>query len=168
MIVSLNDFSTGKYEVHRGMYTDPGLQDYIDKYEKKYLVQLLGADLYGEFMADINLGGGIPTEQRFTDIFDPFEIDYNLEIIYSEGMKEMLIGFIYFEYVKDLTNQITSIGNVVPKGENSENPKTLYSMMYNRYNEACKTYKSVQKRICVNRSDYSGYNGKTKSFVYWL
>ena len=168
MIVSLSDFNEGKYELHSGMYDAGRIQDYINKYEKKYLVHLLGAELYGEFEADLILGGGFPTEQRFIDIFVAFEIDYNLEVIYSEGLKEMLKGFIYYEWVKDLTNQMTSIGNVVPVGENSENPKTLYSMMYNRYNEACRNYKSVQKFICINRADYAHYNGRNKQFITWL
>ena len=85
-------------------------------------------------------------------------------------MKEMLIGFIYYEYVKDLTNQISSVGNVVPIGENSENGTTLYSMMYTRYNEGCASYKTIQYWICFNDEtyNYDGFSGNAKGFVYWI
>lgn len=167
-ILTIADFGTGKFELSTGMYDLAKIQEYIDKYEKKYLLHLLGAELYAEFNADLIAGGGYPTEQRFIDIWEPFEIDYSLEIIISEGIKEMLRGFIYFEYVKDLENQITPAGMVKPMPENSENPGTLFSLMYTRYNDGCKTYKSIQKRICIYRSDYVKFNGKHKSFVYWI
>jgi hypothetical protein len=56
----------------------------------------------------------------------------------------MLKGFIYFEYVKDTANQITSQGQKIPQGENSLTATTLYNMMYTRYWEALKTYRAIQ------------------------
>jgi hypothetical protein len=65
----------------------------------------------------------------------------------SEGIKEMLKGFIYFEYVKDLSNQMTPIGLVKPDNENSTVANTLFSMMYTRYNEAIRSYNSIRDFI---------------------
>ena len=62
----------------------------------------------------------------------------------------MLKGFIYFEYCKDLTNQMTINGNVRPVGENSGDVSTLYSMMYARYNEAIQSYRAIQRHIVNN------------------
>ena len=127
--------------------------------------------LYEEFQADLTLGAGTPTEPRFVKIFDSFGVDKMGCVIYSEGLKEMLKGFIYYEYVKDLTNQITPTGNVVPTGENSENGTTLYSMMYTRYNEACASYKTIQYWICFNNDatyNYDGFSGNEKGFAYWI
>jgi hypothetical protein len=59
----------------------------------------------------------------------------------------MLKGFIYFEYVKDLSNQITPIGLVKPDNENSTVANTLFSMMYTRYNEAIRSYNSIRDFI---------------------
>lgn len=168
MFITVQDFKVGKYQLSTGMYDIANLQDYITRYEEKYLVELLGAELFEEFKADVILGGGTPTEQRFIDIFEPFNLDLNLRLVISGGMIEMLTGFIYFEYIKDSIDQITPLGNVIPEGENSTRSTTLYSTMFNRYNEAARSYKAIQARIHQHLSDYCGYNGKKKEFAYWL
>lgn len=168
MIVTLSDFNAGKYELSRGMYDNAKLQNYIDVFEKRYLIQLLGVELYNEFEADLTAGGGTPTETRFLTIFNPLNFDYSFEIFQSEGIKEMLIGFIYYEYLADQINQMTINGNVLPQGENSERATTLYSTVYSRYNLAVVSYDTIQKHIWLNRSDYSKFNGRPKGFAYWL
>jgi len=65
MIVTISDFEAGKYELSRGHYDNAKLQNYIDVFEKRYLIQLLGVELYNEFEADLAAGGGTPTETRF-------------------------------------------------------------------------------------------------------
>lgn len=170
-ILTLADFSAkGKFELHTGMFDAPRVQEYIDKYEKRYLIELLGFDLYQLFEADLILGAGTPTEPRFLTIFEALGIDKAGCVIYSEGFKEMLKGFIYYEYAKDLINQMTPIGNVLPTGENSDKATTLYSMMYTRYNDACSSYKTIQYYICRNKDgfDYSDFSGNQKGFVYWI
>ena len=169
-LITIQDFKKGKFELHTGMYAQASIQDYIDRYEKKYLIMLLGVTLYDEFEADLVVGGGsVPTEARFLKIFNSFGMDNFGGVLYSEGILEMLKGFIYFEYVKDLTNQMTPNGNVIPVGENSQNGTTLYSMMYARYNESCLTYKVIQHFINFgNEFDYSGFSGNEKGFAYWI
>lgn len=168
-ILNISDFSAkGKFELHTGMFDVPRLQDYIDRFEKKYLINLFGVALYDEFEADLILGAGTPTEPRFIKIFEALAIDYAGCVIYSEGFREMLKGFIYFEYIKDQINQTTSIGLVIPKGENSDIATTLYSMMYTRYNEAAASYKTIQYWICNNSGDYAGFSGNRKGFAYWI
>lgn len=168
MIVSVSDFGSGKYELHRGLFDNVKIQNYIDKYEKRYLLELLGVELYNEFHSDLIAGGGYPTEARFQEIYEPLNFDYSFEIYLSEGIKEMLIGFIYFEFVKDLINQMTVNGNVLPVGENSEPARTLYTTMYDRYNMSVKSYDTIQKHIWLNRSEYDHFNGNPKGFVYWI
>src|SRR5210317_1663867 len=119
MIISVADFDPGKYELHTGMYDQARIADYIGIYEKPYLIRLLGAELFNEFEADFIAGGGIPTEARFQKILNPFYEDYNFNVVISEGMKEMLLGLVYFEYAKDLSNQMSNNGLVKPQGENS-------------------------------------------------
>jgi hypothetical protein len=168
IILSLSDFDNGKFELSTGMYTQNNLQQYIDKYEKRYLLDLLGADLGTLFIQDVISGGGTPTQQNFIDIFDPIAIDYGVELITSDGIKEMLKGFIYYEYLKDQISQVTTVGMVTPKGENSEKVNTLFTQLYTRYNDAARSYKGVQNYIWTRRGDYSGYNGRIKSFAYWI
>jgi hypothetical protein len=152
MIVNISDF-TGKYEIHRGLYDQSKLQDYIDIYEKRYLIHLFGATLYNEFISDLD-PYFVPESPNFLQVFKSFELDSNImlpnEILISEGIKQMLKGFIYFEYLKDTTNQTTPNGLVIPSNENSTTATTLYSMMYTRYNEAVRTYRAIQYYIITN------------------
>jgi hypothetical protein len=155
MIVNISDF-TGKYQLSTGMYDVTKLQDYIDKYEKRYLIELFGANLYDEFISDLDTNN-IPQSPNFIKVFNPFYENLTFrQLIISEGIKEMLKGFIYFEYSKDLINQMTPYGNVRPISENSEPVSTLYSMIYARYNEAIKSYKAIQMYIQVNMNIATG------------
>lgn len=165
--ISPSDFGKGKFELHSGMYETPKIQEYIDKYEKRYLIELLGSDLYNLFASDVV--AGVPVSPIYLQIYNAFEYDDTLCcIVISEGMIEMLKGFIYFEYSKDLTNQMTTNGNVGPSGQNSERISTINQQIYTRYNDAMKTFKAIQRYICDNQSDYLEYNGAKKRFVYWI
>jgi hypothetical protein len=149
MFLTVNDF-TGKYQLSTGMYDVTKLQDYIDKYEKRYLIELFGAKLYDEFISDLDVAN-VPQSPNFLKVFIPFYENVTLrQLIISEGIIEMLKGFVYFEYSKDLINQMTPYGNVRPISENSEPVSTLYSMIYTRYNEAIKSYKAIQLYIQIN------------------
>lgn len=149
MFLTVQDF-TGKYQLSTGMYDVTKLQDYIDKYEKRYLIELFGAKLYDEFISDLNIQN-VPKSPNFLKIYNPFYENITFrQLIISEGIIEMLKGFVYFEYSKDLINQMTPYGNVRPISENSEPVSTLYSMIYARYNEAIKTYRAIQTYIVTN------------------
>ncbi len=156
----LDDF-TGKYELHTGMYDQAKLLEYIQIYEEQYLIDLFGATLYDEFINDLD-NSNYPESPNFQKVFDPFHLDntsngfltsYNTynNVIVSKGILDMLKGFIYFEYVKDTANQITSQGQKIPQGENSLTATTLYNMMYTRYWEALKTYRAIQWYIYRNQ-----------------
>jgi len=149
-----SDF-VGKFQLHRGMYDTAKIETYIERYEKKYLVQLFGVELYNEFMGD--LGGSTPKSPNFLTIFEPFneQLMFN-EIAQSEGILDMLKGFIYFEYAKDLYNQMTPFGQVMPTSENSQNVPTLNNLMYTRYNESVKTYRAIQAYMLYNQGSPTG------------
>lgn len=160
MLLDLDDF-TGKYELHTGMYDQAKLLEYIQIYEEQYLIDLFGATLYDEFILDLD-NNNYPESPNFQKVFDPFHLDntsngfltsYNTynNVIVSKGILDMLKGFIYFEYVKDTANQITSQGQKIPQGENSLTATTLYNMMYTRYWEALKTYRAIQWYIYRNQ-----------------
>lgn len=160
MITAPDDY-IGKYALSNGMFSTSKLQEYIDRYEPRYLRELFGVELYNQFESD--LVGGLPQSPNFIKIFEALAEDvgsyfytYNRyyqinEIIDSEGMYEMLKGFVYFEYAKDLKNQMTPYGNVKQKAENSDVVNTLFSLMYTRYNEAIRSYDSIQQYILLNQ-----------------
>ena len=165
--ITYNDFGKGKYELHHGMYEQTKIQAYIDKYEKQYLVKLLGVELYNLFVADLT--AGVPQSAIFTKIYNAFEYDnINCNIYISEGMLDMIKGFVYFKYLKDMTNSVAVSGNVRPLGENSENVSTLNSMIYTRYNESMVTYRAIQRYICDFSTDYLTYNGVGLGNAFWI
>lgn len=156
MIVSIGDF-TGKYELHTGIYDVNKLQAYIDKYEPKYLRELFGITLYNEFISDLTLVNNqyVPQSPNFIFLFDPFAEDvYLYRMLISDGIKEMLCGFIYFEYVKDMMNTMTPFGNTISRSELSRQTTTLNTLMYNRYNEAIKTFTAIRDYIFLHWNDF--------------
>ena len=149
MFLTPTDF-TGKYELHTGMYDTAKLQTYINKYEMRYLRELLGIDLYNEFISDLS-PLFVPKSPNFLKIFNPLYEDVTMySMLESDGMLEMLKGFIYFEYSKDQMMQQTTFGGVQQKSENSKVLNSLQTLIYARYNEAIKTYKAIQDYILLN------------------
>ena len=154
--LTYSDF-VGKFELHTGMYDQPKLTSYIERYEKKYLTMLLGHTLYVEFMSDISSVTNLPQSPNFTFIFNPFQFETNWNATFiSEGILDMLKGFIYFEYSKDLLNQQTPFGNVLQKSENSAVATPLYTMFYTRYNESISKLRAIQRYVIENFNTPTG------------
>lgn len=154
MFVSVQQF-VNKYQLSTGMYDQGKIQAYIDKYEKRYLIELLGPALYDQLVADSS--GGTPQSPNFVFIYNPFHVTISpLSMLISEGIVEMLLGFIYFEYSKDLVNQMTPYGNVKPLAENSTVTAGNSTLIYNRYNEAVRTYRAIQMYIALNQTISNG------------
>jgi hypothetical protein len=167
LTLSTANFGKGKFELHTGIYTAGEIQIYINRYEKQYLLELLGADLYQLFVAD--LVNGVPQTQKYIDIWQPFAVDRNLcQINISQGMRDMICGFVYFHYLADKTNQTNMTGNVRPLGENSAVVPGEGSMIFSRYNNSVKTYKAIQQFICDNRNQYREFNGIGLQTAFWL
>lgn len=185
-MVIINDFlNYGKYEISSGMYDQNRLSNYIVKYERKYLIELFGATMYEAFMTSIDPNNNQSSAPKFQELIDPFAMDISTftavgyvgthtnlvrRVVISDGMKEMLMGFIYFEYLKDSISVATPVGIVQPVGENSKVPNTLHIQIYTRYNEAVRTFRAIQERIIANPNDYdySDFNGIHKSLAYWI
>jgi len=162
--VTTSDF-TNKFEMSTGMYANTKIQDYIDRYESIYLAELLGIDLYNLFIADVV--AGVPTTDIYLQIFNEFMSEDDIRLIISRGMKDMLLGFIYFEYQKDMVTQMTPNGVVKQENENSK-PISAHTTIFGRYNESVKTYQAIQDYILLNLSDYPAFRGKGKQYAYWL
>lgn len=153
LFLTPNDF-TGRFELHTGMFDQPKLVDYIQRYESHYLIQLLGANMYDQLQSDYDPFTSSFWSPNFEFLANPFHVDVNNgfgETIISDGMKTMLLGFIYWEYIKDTINQMTPIGNVIPQNQNSTPNSTIYSSMWSRYNEAIKTFRAIQRWLILHR-----------------
>ena len=171
ILLSPDDF-IDKYELSTGMYDDTKLESYIEKYTERYLVHLFGADLLNSFEADLTAGTPqTPKSPNFQKVFNPFYMDWNKslflsgsslygyrlnQILQSDGILEMLKGFIYWEYARDLMNQMTPYGNVKQRAELSDVVDSPHSLMWERYNEALNTYRAIQEYIHSNQNQVTG------------
>ncbi len=172
LIINESDF-VGDYKVATNSYTD--LASYITKYEERYLRELLGATLFNLFKADKEN----PSQDLiYVAIEDEFAEDNsndsiiewrpNIEsLIVSEGMKVMLLGFIYWEYTRKSTIKPTVAGIVVGDPSNSTNASLENSALYDRYNNSVRTYQAIQWFIMENEDDYPDFNGQSKRIAHW-
>lgn len=165
-IVQTTDF-VGKYKVTANSFTTTHLQSFIDKYEKKYLYDLLGVELGDLFYADIVTPFTAPTTLIYSTIFNTLSLDYNCTQVRSDGIKEMLVGFIYWEFVRTQSVVNTPLGGVMPSNEVSTIPDWNSTQIYQVYNEAVKNYRSIQIYINNNMTLYPLYNGLMKSYNSW-
>ena len=114
-IVSIQDF-TGRFFLSVNDYNSLRVQDIVDEYTKKILVNTIGIELYNDFLADFNSGGGIPTQERWLDflngkLLSPGNSSYKIEY---EGCRSFLVPMIYGELMR---NQLltTDVGYVEAK-----------------------------------------------------
>lgn len=138
------------------------LQDCIDRFEKKYLIKLLGAELYDLFIDGIE---EMVVDPIWTALLEDFHIDNNGCLIESEGIKVMLLGFIYYEYVKIQTEKQTPIGNTQPAAENAS-LIGVSSIVVQRQIWSTDTYKAIQQYILLNIDDYPTFNGVEMKYEY--
>lgn len=153
-----------RFKISQNKYTN--LQATIDFYEKSYLIKLLGKDLYDLFIADLVAGGGYPTEQRFIDIYEPIYIEqtlceYNLT---SEGIPEMLKGFVYFEYTRKQNQTNTIVGNVKGDAENSVGVDNQNSYMIEIYNWSVMYFQTIRYILKGEPDVYPEYKGTSLDF----
>lgn len=166
-ILTTSDFSSGRYKIPVNPNQTTDLTSYIDTVEERYLTRMFGKALYDLFIAD--LVGGVPVTPRFTFIFDAFSDQTDGVLTESEGIKEMLKGFVYYLYVRDRVTRVTTDGVKVTIGENSENMSAIGHDITSRYNEAILTYKVIQNYMfIVDDATYPEYEGVTQRFNHTM
>ena len=154
-IVVKTDFK-GEYNVSKTCYDQ--LDFYIEKYEHYYLVRLLGAELYTLLISDLTATNPqVPQSIRFLNIFNAFSLDEHSCLYYSEGIREMLVQFIYFHYVRE--NQVinSASGTVTNSVELGVNAKFMGNIVQ-VYNQGVKNACSIQWYINENELEYPEEN----------
>lgn len=154
-----DDFGNGEYKIPQNCFDS--IQSYLDKYEKFYLIKLLGAELYDLFIADLN--AGVPTSTIYLSIFNEFRIDRTGCVRISEGIKEMLKQFCYFHIIRDLgvKKGIGGVGKY--NNEVSENRYDGFNIV-EALNEGVDNAKAIQWFICDKDIDYPTYNGQNFNY----
>lgn len=164
-IVNLSDFK-GEFSLVANGYTEDKNQEYLDKYEKVYLVSLLGAELYGLFIAD--LSGGAPQQTRFENIFNPFNIDDDNDIKSSQGMIDMVVAFVYYHIIRDLDFKQTLAGNTRNTSDNSNPISQVQAKVWEPFNKGIDSYWSIQWFVCNDLGTYPEFNGQSRDKISWL
>jgi hypothetical protein len=165
-IIKTTDF-VGIYAISQNSNSTTVLQSYIDKYETLYIYDLLGKELGDLFLADISPAYSNPATLKYLTIYNSLSIDFINNEVRSNGIKEMLIGFIYFEYVRKNTVKNTLVGNIIAANEVSTQSDWNNTNIYLNYNEAVRTYNSIQTYIEQNLGNYPEYNGNIKKYSNW-
>ena len=167
-ILKISDFESGKYDISLNQYTEEDFEKYIDDYEKRYLEDLLGVDLANRLLSDIDPQTGLPVTPELLFIFEPFSYDYNHCIVRSQGIRHILSGFIWSEYVKDQNVKNTISGSVRQINEVSQGVSHWSAQYQERYNLSVRNYWNVQFYIIHNKKDYQDFNGQVKEILDFL
>lgn len=163
LLITDEDF-VGKWKLTLSNNDD--IDSYIEEYEEKYLIELLGKELFDLFKNDVDSGTMKPLTPIYESIYNPFSLKINGCVITSDGMKKMLLGLIYFQYVRDNAVKQTMNGAVNQQTEVSTRSDNTF--LYGYQNTAVKTYKAIQYYIINNSSDYPTFYGINKKFSSFI
>lgn len=161
LILLNTDFVTGDYLIAQTSYTLANLNAFIDKHEEEALIALLGKELFDLFEADVL--NHVPQAARFVTIFEPMRTkDYK-----SLGIKEMLQGFVWYEYVTKQKVVNSGAGPQVAKSETGRESGFSEYNYWDSYNKAVNTHNNIQAYIEANLADYEEYEGECKEIIHW-
>jgi hypothetical protein len=114
------------------------LTEYITDYENKYIKLLTNNDVFAD-LRDLP----DPLPQKYLDLINGVDYtDSNGDLVIFDGLKPMLLKFVYAQYNKD--NFQTSVGgNVRSLNENSEVlTADNTAIIVDRYNQAVRLYRN--------------------------
>lgn len=163
ILVQRTDF-TGQFALVKTAKTNPDIDAYIEQYEKKYILQLLGVELGKLFIADVQaVSTSDPIETRFQALIDEFDEQDDLGRVYSsKGIKQMLVAFIYYHYIIEDQVKVSTSGTVKDDAETAKvlNPRQAARMAEKRWNAALDTAEAIQY-LCAFKSpeDYPEFKG---------
>ena len=166
-INTVTDFKGGLYKLPLNQLTLKDFTPYIDDQENRALTFLLGVELAGLFLADLDAVTNLPTTQRFIDIYYAFftSEDCCKEKSESLGIKKYLQGLIWFYYIRDNNTQNGMLGAQSNISENSEPAPLKKTRAIRLYNQSIGTLQAIQQYICKNSDTYPEYDGFNREFI---
>lgn len=162
LIIKKEDFDA-EFTIAQNCYSD--LDKYINKFETLFLQELLGCNLFESFKS--NLDKGKPTSDIYLKLFNSFCLDDGSNQIISQGMTQLLVGLIYYEFVRYSSTDASQHGVTVNRVETSRQGGFNEHDLYTRYNGSIDSFKAIQHYICKNRTVYPSYNGQSKTYNHW-
>ena len=145
---------------YRGLYEvtfpkingrDNVVEAQLDNFEKMELTKLMGKDLFNAFKAN-------PSNPSFADIYAPLM----KHKFYSEGLKSVILPFVYLRYQKSNYDFATENGRVKKQSSTSEifNPHAKDTI---GYNHAVDGWRAIQLWLSENFDDFEGWD---KSYLF--
>lgn len=167
LFVQPEDFKQGSLTIAYNNITEADLQECINSIELDTITDLLGCSLGFMFISDYTPGVGF-ANTRFKTLFEPFATDTDFGPLKSEGIKEMLKGFIYFEYVRNQPNQDRQNGLVNAVNENSTPISGGQGSLHLKHNRAANTYSAIQCYVGLHADMYPEFKGVLKKRASWI
>jgi len=165
ILITAADF-TGENKIATDVYTSAELDAFITLYEAKLLYQLLGIELYDLFVAD--LVNKVPQTAKYLTIYNAFVKEINDEMVTSDGMKVMLVKWVFFHYVRTQPQTNTIQGNTEAMGTINQPSAMSFTTLVIDYNKMIDTFKAIQTYIeSVKDADYPTFKGVCKEYMSW-
>jgi hypothetical protein len=163
ILINTTDF-VGKFAIAQNSFSQLG--NYITQFEQKLLYKLLGKELADLFIAD--LAGGVPQTQKYLDIYDPLNVEFEGVFYETQGMKQMLIGFVWFEFQRYDKAKATIAGTFSNANENAREVGFGELNLYGRYNESVDAFNTIQSYCLAKPTDYPEFEKTSNlSFSHW-
>ena len=138
-ILTIDDFD-GQFEMPSNSYTDGQIDMYIEDVQEEQLTDLLGYDLYNEFMTALDATPDV----KWTNLRDGDTYQDGEYLRKFKGIKEMLKYFTYFEYMRSLIIEARETGFRLPDGTNSDEACNLGTVRLKRmYNKGIAIYQDA-------------------------
>lgn len=164
ILLELSDFN-GFYTLAKSIDSDPILQSYIDRFEESFIKRILGVELGQLFIDDVQ---GVDSdsasiEPRFQALIDAFIKQDGCGTIYeSKGMKDLLAGLVYSEYIVDTQVKHTQSGATLNQSEvsNTASPYEAANFGEQKWNQSLLSIQAIQWWCGTEDiTNYSEYNG---------
>jgi len=124
------------------------LTGFINKYEPKFLTELLGATLYSELIA--GLGESVP-EQKWIGLRD--------ELANDDTKESPIANYVYYWFIRNQVTMTVGVGEVTPLAENAINANSVNKQV-RAWNDMVDMNKKVIIFLNENINDYPSYEPK--------
>lgn len=149
-----------------------GTGDFISigqEYEDYYLEHILGCNLTELLKTHLqDNGGNCLAGNRMCNLINKFCLDISdKEEIKYRGIKTMLVGFVYYHYVKWQESQSTALGKVDPTLESGAQTNFNAINVHEIYNKSLDDAEALRCYIKMNLATYPEYRGYKKLRRSW-
>ena len=163
LISASEDFSFGQYAINDADVTRQNLKEYVSQNERKFIYELLGVELGDLFISDLGADKK-PQTQRFITIYNPLATDFGHKLSYSKGIKEIIKGLVFSEFVREQNYKNNINGSSRNLYEQGDVISANNAGIVNKYNEAIDSFCAVQYYIHENSSIYPEFKGVVKGY----